>query len=68
MAQDPTDTSESPELRRGLRASRKPRYLQVADILRDELKRGEHPVGGMLPTEAQLCERFTISRYTAREA
>ena len=54
--------------RRGLRSSRKPRYLQVADELRDELKRGDHPVGGMLPSEAQLCERFAISRYTAREA
>jgi DNA-binding GntR family transcriptional regulator len=61
----PETTSES---RRGLRSSRKPRYLQVADELREELKRGQHPVGGMLPTEAQLCERFSISRFTAREA
>ncbi len=69
MAQHPVDDSESGGAsRRGLRSSRKPRYLQVSDELREELKRGEHPVGGMLPTEAQLCERFAISRYTAREA
>ena len=67
MSQE-TDDKPAPESRRGLRSSRKPRYLQVADELREEVKKGLHPVGGMLPTEAQLCERFQISRFTAREA
>ncbi|MEO8672649.1 MAG: GntR family transcriptional regulator [Tahibacter sp.] len=69
MSEQAPDQTSNPGLRHGgLRSSRKPRYLQVADELREELKRGDHPVGGMLPTEAQLCERFAISRYTAREA
>jgi DNA-binding GntR family transcriptional regulator len=53
---------------RGLRTSRQPRYLQVSEILRDEIKRGAHPVGKSFPTEAKLCERFSISRFTARAA
>ncbi len=53
---------------RGLRSSRKPRYLQIAETLREEIRRGEHPVGRHLPTEIQLCKRFGISRYTIRAA
>ena len=53
---------------RGLRSSRKPRYLQVADTLRDEIRDGEHPVGRHLPTETAICKRFSISRFTARAA
>ena len=53
---------------RGLRSSRQPRYLQVSEILREEIRRGEHPVGKAFPTEAVLCKRFKISRFTARAA
>src|SRR5487761_2531777 len=53
---------------RGLRSSRKPRYQQVAEALREEIRRGEHPVGKNFPTEAKLCQRFSISRFTARAA
>jgi len=53
---------------RGLRSQRKPRYLQIAETLRGEIRHGEHPVGRHLPTEAVLCKRFTISRFTARAA
>lgn len=53
---------------RGLRSSRKPRYQQVAEALREEIRDGEHPVGKVFPTEAKLCKRFTISRFTARAA
>src|SRR5688572_17361940 len=45
-----------------------PRYLTVAQALMQEIESGKLPVGGMLPTEAEICERFGISRYTAREA
>ncbi|MCH8479355.1 MAG: GntR family transcriptional regulator [Wenzhouxiangella sp.] len=45
-----------------------PRYLQVCNELVDMIRTGDVPVGDMLPTELELCERFEISRHTAREA
>ncbi|CAN5695191.1 GntR family transcriptional regulator [soil metagenome] len=44
------------------------RYLQVARTLRKEIVDGVFPVGSQLPTEHELCERFSVSRYTIREA
>src|SRR4051794_29147321 len=52
----------------GKAASRGPLYLQVVSALKDEIVRGIYPVGSQLPTEEELCERFSISRYTVREA
>jgi len=43
-------------------------YLQVARILKKEIVGGVYPVGSQLPTEDDLCERFSVSRYTVREA
>jgi GntR family transcriptional regulator len=45
-----------------------PRYISVAQALMHDIERGRFKVGGMLPTETEICERFAISRYTAREA
>lgn len=45
-----------------------PRYLQVARTLRQEIVEGIYPVGSQLPTEHELCDRFSVSRYTIREA
>src|SRR5688572_12145983 len=45
-----------------------PRYITVAQALMQEIESGKLPVGGMLPTEVEICERFGISRHTAREA
>lgn len=44
------------------------RYLQVARALRKEIVDGVYPVGSQLPTEHELCQRFSVSRYTVREA
>src|ERR1700761_435550 len=44
------------------------RYLQVARALRKEIVDGVYPVGSQLPTEHQLCERFSLSLYPVREA
>lgn len=44
------------------------RYLQVAQTLRKEIVDGVYPVGSQLPTEHELCDRFSVSRYTVREA
>ncbi len=45
-----------------------PLYLQVARTLKQEIVGGVYPVGSQLPTEDHLCQRFSISRYTVREA
>ncbi len=45
-----------------------PLYQQVADSLRRDIETGVYPVGSSLPTEAQLCTDFEISRHTARDA
>lgn len=45
-----------------------PRYQDVADVLMKEVADGQFPIGSMLPTELELCERFDVSRYTIREA
>src|SRR6478672_11912815 len=44
------------------------RYIQVARALRKDIVDGVYPVGSQLPTEEELCERFSVSRYTVREA
>jgi len=45
-----------------------PRYQQVANELIDGIGGGIYPVGGLLPTEMELCEQYNISRSTVREA
>jgi DNA-binding GntR family transcriptional regulator len=49
-------------------ADGRPRYLQVCDALVAMIRSGPVAIGDMLPTELELCERFDISRHTAREA
>jgi len=44
------------------------RYIQVARALRKDIVDGVYPVGSQLPTEHELSERFSVSRYTVREA
>lgn len=46
----------------------KPRYLQIADTLREQIKSGELPVGSILPTESELQAKFDVSRVTIRKA
>jgi DNA-binding GntR family transcriptional regulator len=48
--------------------ARQPLYQRVAEGLSQAIQRGVHPVGTMLPTEAELCARFGVSRQTVREA
>ena len=47
---------------------RRPRYLALADDLAEDILAGRYPVGSMLPSETELCERYEVSRYTVREA
>ena len=47
----------------------KPRlYRSVLDKMLDLIDSGEFPVGGRLPPERELAERFDVSRPTIREA
>lgn len=45
-----------------------PRYQKISDELLADIAAGRYPVGSMLPTELELCERFGVSRFTVREA
>ena len=45
-----------------------PHYVRVGDVLRGRILEGTYPVGGLLPTEGELCEEFSISRHTTRDA
>ncbi|MFE7355635.1 GntR family transcriptional regulator [Streptomyces sp. NPDC057543] len=44
------------------------RHEQIADELRLAIDRGDYPMGGRLPTEGELAERYQVSRGTVRQA
>lgn len=43
-------------------------YALVAQRLIEDISSGRYPVGGLLPTEFELCRQFGVSRHTVREA
>lgn len=43
-----------------------PRYVEIADYLRELIAQADP--GERLPSDAELCERFGVSRMTARQA
>lgn len=45
-----------------------PLYMQVAQILEDQIRSGHYAVGSLLPTEMQLTQLLGISRQTVRQA
>jgi GntR family transcriptional regulator len=45
-----------------------PRYLRIAQALVSEIADGRYPIGSLLPTEAELCAQYGVSRSTIREA
>lgn len=50
------------------RSSDIPLYLQVRNLLISRIFDGEWPVGGLLPSEQQLCTQLGVSRGTLRQA
>ena len=44
------------------------RYAQLAESILGDIEAGRYAVGAMLPTEAELCAQFGVSRHTVREA
>lgn len=45
-----------------------PLYRRVAVDIKEDIFAGVYPIGSLLPTEQELCDRFRASRYTIREA
>jgi GntR family transcriptional regulator len=45
-----------------------PRYLQLADLIRQRIARGTWPHGHQLPTLEALMQEFGVARVTARQA
>src|SRR5574341_2262518 len=50
------------------RASGRPAYLQVADVLREQIHSGRYASGSQLPTERALMETWSVSSKTIRAA
>src|SRR5690554_6989562 len=50
------------------RNSFEPAYLQLANILRRQIARGQYRPGDQLPSEAQLCQMYGISPMTVRRS
>ena len=44
------------------------RYERIAQALEERIASGSVAVGETLPTEAVLCRKYGVSRYTARAA
>jgi GntR family transcriptional regulator len=44
------------------------RYLEIADALRQSIRRGEYDIGARLPSESDLAARWSVSRGTVRQA
>jgi GntR family transcriptional regulator len=45
-----------------------PRYYQLREIIRERIVSGEWEPGSLIPSERELCERYGISRMTARQS
>ena len=44
------------------------RYAVLASELAKQIKAGKYKPGDFLPTEVRLCETYSVSRFTARQA
>ena len=45
-----------------------PRYYQLREFIRERIRNGEWAPGMLIPSERELCERYGISRMTARQS
>lgn len=50
------------------RRSPVPKYYQLKEIIRDMIEKEELGPGEAIPPERELCERYGVSRMTARQA
>jgi len=51
-----------------VRSASVPYYVQVAGIIRDQLRDGRWAPGELIPSESGLCEMFGVSRTAIRQA
>ena len=51
-----------------LRQSRSPLYLQIAEILRQDLERDVWKTGELLPTISELSAEYSVAKITVRQA
>lgn len=49
-------------------AVKTPRYAEILAVLHADIGSGAFAIGSLLPSEAALCQRFGVSRFTVREA
>ncbi len=49
-------------------ASLKPLYIQLMEVIKEDVNRGVYKVGQQLPPEGELCEMYGVSRITTRRA
>ena len=45
-----------------------PLYLQLANLLREQIKSGIIPAGSKLPSETEMIQQYSLSRLTIRDA
>ena len=45
-----------------------PLYYQIREDIREKINSKEYPPNSMIPTEAELCEHYGVSRVTVRRA
>lgn len=48
--------------------SSNPLYIQLKNLILDDISRGKYQAGQQLPTEVELCEMYGVSRITTRRA
>lgn len=53
---------------RAVNVSYKPKYIQIRDELTDRIMRGVLKPSGLFPSEREIVEEFSVSRYTAIKA
>lgn len=46
----------------------KPKYFKIQTFLKEQIQQGKYKVDDYLPSENELCTRFSITRTTARKA
>lgn len=64
----PADVADEPLAHPVLRQEGVSLWRQIAGKLQQDITDGAYPVGGRLPTEAQLSRLFGVNRHTVRRA